>query len=148
MLSWSSQMFIWNVRPPNPYFVKNWKYLWRKRLESSRSWVVNWLSHQLRDDYWKHGSVCEDPARLQVPVLAIGEKISYTLQMYLARCRHNTVNFFPNTHNRYSKTLRSGCGMVLFIHHILRYLLQRHSTESCLSTLAVNMNYFSVKISR
>ena len=108
MLSWSSQMFVWNARPPNPHFVKNWKSLWRQRLESSsRSWVVIWLSHQLRGDYWKHGSVCEDPTRVQVPVLAIGENISYTLQMHSARCRHNTVNFSPNIHNKHTITKKS-----------------------------------------
>ena len=31
-----------------------------------------WLAHQRYDDYWKHGSVCEDFAAIDCPVLAIG----------------------------------------------------------------------------
>jgi uncharacterized protein len=34
--------------------------------------VDTWLTHQQRDDYWRHGSVCEDYAAIEVPVLAVG----------------------------------------------------------------------------
>jgi len=32
----------------------------------------NWLQHQRRDAYWKHGSVCEDYAAIQCPVYVVG----------------------------------------------------------------------------
>ena len=73
MIGWSSIMFANNSRPPHPGYVGNWKEIWMKRLENHEGPFVNiWLSHQTRDDYWKHGSVCEDPGRIQIPVLAIG----------------------------------------------------------------------------
>jgi uncharacterized protein len=34
--------------------------------------VHHWLAHQQRDDYWRHGSICEDYDAIEVPVYAIG----------------------------------------------------------------------------
>ena len=31
-----------------------------------------WLQHQSRDEYWKHGSICEDYSKIEAPTLAIG----------------------------------------------------------------------------
>ncbi|KAI1695054.1 x-Pro dipeptidyl-peptidase (S15 family) domain-containing protein [Ditylenchus destructor] len=31
-----------------------------------------WLQHQTRDDYWRHGSVCEDYAKIKAAVYAVG----------------------------------------------------------------------------
>jgi len=45
---------------------------WGVRLEHNEAWVHTWLAHQRRDGYWKHGSVCEDYAAIEVPVYAIG----------------------------------------------------------------------------
>ena len=39
---------------------------------TSRFWLDDWLRHQRRDDYWKHGSVCEDYAAIECPVYAVG----------------------------------------------------------------------------
>ena len=33
---------------------------------------VPWLGHPHRDAYWKHGSVCEDFAAIEAPMLAVG----------------------------------------------------------------------------
>ena len=33
---------------------------------------IEWLKHQRRDDYWKHGSVCEDYSKIKAATLAIG----------------------------------------------------------------------------
>ena len=69
-------MFAWNARPPHPKHVPNWKEMWLGRLnKASAPWVNIWLSHQLREEYWKPGSICEDPQRVQCPVLAIGKDI-------------------------------------------------------------------------
>ena len=45
--------------------------MWHERLRGSGLWLAEWLRHQHRDDYWRHGSVCEDYAAIQVPVLAV-----------------------------------------------------------------------------
>ena len=31
-----------------------------------------WLERQTYDDYWKHGSICENYDQIQIPILAIG----------------------------------------------------------------------------
>jgi uncharacterized protein len=36
------------------------------------AFIEPWLRHQRRDGYWRHGSVCEDYARIEAPVYAIG----------------------------------------------------------------------------
>ncbi|MFP4033745.1 MAG: CocE/NonD family hydrolase, partial [Desulfococcaceae bacterium] len=71
-LSWASVMFARNALPPDPEIVGGrWRRMWRRRLEESGLWLDNWLRHQRRDDFWKHGSVCEDFSAIQCPVMAV-----------------------------------------------------------------------------
>lgn len=70
-LSWASTMFARNSKPPDPVLVgERWRELWLQRLEGSGLWLEKWLRHQRRDAYWRHGSVCENFAAIQCPVLA------------------------------------------------------------------------------
>lgn len=71
-LSWASTMFAYNSCPPDPAVVgTRWKEMWLDRLEHSGLWLETWLRHQHRDEYWTHGSIIEDYAAVQVPVLAV-----------------------------------------------------------------------------
>ena len=71
-LSWASTMFAYNSCPPDPLVIgKQWKTLWLARLKDSGLWLDTWLRHQRRDDYWKHGSICEDFSAVTCPVYAI-----------------------------------------------------------------------------
>ncbi|MCK2041646.1 CocE/NonD family hydrolase [Chromohalobacter sp. TMW 2.2308] len=71
-LSWASTMFDANTCPPDPMLVgERWREMWQERLEGSGLWLAKWLKHQRRDDYWKHGSVCEDFSRIRCPVYAV-----------------------------------------------------------------------------
>ena len=72
-LSWASTMFAFNSLPPDPENVgyDNWRDMWMQRLEGSGLWVDQWMRHQERDDYWKHGSICEDYDTIKCPVLAV-----------------------------------------------------------------------------
>lgn len=71
-LSWASVMFSYNALPPYPDLAGDqWREMWRARLEDSGLWLDTWLRHQRRDDYWKHGSVCEDYAAINCPVFAV-----------------------------------------------------------------------------
>jgi uncharacterized protein len=73
MLSWATTMFAYNGRPPDPTIAgDDWRVRWRERLEATPPLVQTWLSHQLYDDYWKHGSVCEDYDAIGCPVLTVG----------------------------------------------------------------------------
>ncbi|HUF86690.1 MAG TPA: CocE/NonD family hydrolase [Thermohalobaculum sp.] len=71
-LAWASTMFGRNSLPPDPrHNPDGWRELWHQRLKGSGLWIRNWLEHQTRDDFWKHGSVCEDFARIRCPVYAV-----------------------------------------------------------------------------
>ncbi len=71
-LSWASTMFDQNTHPPDPALVGNkWREMWLERLEKSGFWLDTWMRHQHRDDYWKHGSVCEDYGAIRCPVMAV-----------------------------------------------------------------------------
>jgi len=71
-LSWASTMFAYNSCPPEPALVgERWRDMWHARLARSGLWLEEWLLHQRRDDYWRHGSVCEDYSAITCPVLAV-----------------------------------------------------------------------------
>lgn len=70
---WASQMWSYSSRPPDPALVGDkWREMWMERLEAEPFLASDWLAHQRRDAYWRHGSVCEDYSAIQVPVLSIG----------------------------------------------------------------------------
>ena len=73
LLSWADTMYAWNARPPDPAIVGDrWREMWMARLNAGPPMIETWLSHQLEDDYWRHGSVCFDYDAITVPVLAVG----------------------------------------------------------------------------
>ena len=73
MLQWAVSMLVWNALPPDPAVAgAAWRERWLERLTRTPAFIEPWLSHQLRDDYWRHGSVCEDYAAIEVPVYAVG----------------------------------------------------------------------------
>ncbi len=70
---WSFTMFPKSIRPPDPKLAgPRWREMWRSRMAVARPWIVDWLKHQRRDGFWKHGSVCEDFSAIACPVYAIG----------------------------------------------------------------------------
>ncbi|MCK0469883.1 CocE/NonD family hydrolase [Halalkalibacter sp. APA_J-10(15)] len=79
MLWWASTMFAYNARPQDPAVVGNsWRENWYERLNTP-PFVEGWLKHQRRDDYWKHGSICEDFSKINIPVFAVsGWQDGYT----------------------------------------------------------------------
>ena len=72
LLPWASVMLAFNARPPDPAIVGDaWREMWHERLDGNVDLIETWLEHQRRDDYWRHGSVGEDYAAIEVPVLAV-----------------------------------------------------------------------------
>lgn len=73
MLPWASTMLAYNARPHDPAVLgDDWRAAWLDRLERAVPYVEEWLTHQRRDAYWRHGSVCEDYSAIKVPVYAVG----------------------------------------------------------------------------
>ncbi|MFJ1825784.1 CocE/NonD family hydrolase [Streptomyces sp. NPDC088178] len=73
MHAWAATMLAFVSRPPDPAQAgESWKDMWLQRLETVEPFIHTWLAHQTRDDYWKHGSVCEDYSAIQAHVLAVG----------------------------------------------------------------------------
>lgn len=69
---WSSTMFAHNDLPPDPAIVgEGWREMWMDRIRANTPWILTWLPHQRRDEYWKQGSVCEDFGRITIPVYAV-----------------------------------------------------------------------------
>ena len=72
-LEWAFFFFGLMCLPPDPALVgDSWRAMWLERLQNIPLFQENWLQHQRRDAYWKHGSVCEDYAAIQCPVYAVG----------------------------------------------------------------------------
>lgn len=72
-LSWGTYMFALNALAPDPQIVGDrWREMWHNRLVRTPFFVRDWLSHQRRDAFWAHGSICEDFSALDAAVLLVG----------------------------------------------------------------------------
>lgn len=66
-LYWANQMLCYNARVPDSAVRDDWRRLWMQRLEATAPVIEPWFTHQRRDDYWKHGSICEDFSDVTIP---------------------------------------------------------------------------------
>lgn len=72
-MGWAATMLAYSSRPPDPLMVGDrWREMWLSRLAHEPFLIQEWLKHPHRDAYWRHGSVCEDPAAIQAAVLVVG----------------------------------------------------------------------------
>jgi putative CocE/NonD family hydrolase len=72
-LAWASTMFAFGAQPPDPNVVgERWRDMWLERIDKAPLQIKAWIEHQLYDDYWKQGSVCEDYGAITAAVYAIG----------------------------------------------------------------------------
>lgn len=70
--SWAVTMSAYQSRSPDPELVgERWYDMWLERLEQEPFFMEDWLSHQRRDDFWRHGSICESFDDFPVPALVI-----------------------------------------------------------------------------
>ncbi|HEY1936226.1 MAG TPA: CocE/NonD family hydrolase [Acetobacteraceae bacterium] len=70
---WAAFLFGAMCHPPDPALVGDrWRAMWLDRLNNLPLFIEPWRRHQWRDDYWKHGSVCEDYGAIACPVFAVG----------------------------------------------------------------------------
>jgi uncharacterized protein len=70
-LAEAGTMFAYSTLPPDPAVVgERWREMWHERLDAAEPWILKWLAHQRRDEYWRRASVCEDYSAVQIPVFA------------------------------------------------------------------------------
>jgi hypothetical protein len=83
-MDWGGAFFAYAALPPDPAMVgPDWSRRWLDRLEVLRPFPALWLEHQRRDAFWRHGSVCEDYAAIQCPVLSVsGWADGYTAAVF------------------------------------------------------------------
>lgn len=74
MFAWGTVFLAFQGQAPEPAVVgeDGWRERWLQRLESVEFNLHTWLSHQHKDEFWKHASVSEDYRRIRCPVYAIG----------------------------------------------------------------------------
>jgi hypothetical protein len=72
-MAWGTFLTMNNALPPDPEIAgEDWRGMWRERIEALEPFPALWMRHPARDDYWQHGSVCEDYAAIRCPVYVIG----------------------------------------------------------------------------
>lgn len=72
-LSWGATAFAIAHTPPDPEIVgSRWREIWKRRLEGNGLWLLDWFRHQHRDEFYAHGSICENYADIEIPVYAVG----------------------------------------------------------------------------
>ncbi|MCB1404673.1 MAG: CocE/NonD family hydrolase [Rhodobacteraceae bacterium] len=70
--AWGTLMLSYCARPADPLLRPDWRADLRRRVATLPHLSEIWSQHQTRDDYWKHGSVCEDYSAIKAAVLTIG----------------------------------------------------------------------------
>jgi len=69
-IRWSTQMFGYKSRPPDPQLVGDkWRAMWMERLEHNAPQIVSALQHQNYSDYWKSRGIDFD--RIRCPFYAV-----------------------------------------------------------------------------
>jgi uncharacterized protein len=84
-MEWGAYFFTMHGFPPDPAIVgeDRWRAMWRERIDHASLAPADWLEHQQRDQFWRHGSVIEDLSAIQVPVLAVsGWADGYTAAVF------------------------------------------------------------------
>lgn len=72
-IAWAATAASWFSVPPDPELVgEEWRKIWLHRLENAPFLAETWHRENLRNDYWKHGSVCENYDDISAAVFAIG----------------------------------------------------------------------------
>lgn len=71
---WGSVFYQMMAGAPDPQIAgDSWRDQWLTRMENWQPPTSHiWMKHQRRDDYWRHGSVCENYDDIDIPVFAVG----------------------------------------------------------------------------
>jgi putative CocE/NonD family hydrolase len=69
-LSWGTLNTLYMMRPPDPKLSgAAWRQHWLERFDQCPLMLTEWMTHQSKDDYWRHGSISEDYSQIDCPAL-------------------------------------------------------------------------------
>lgn len=89
MHAWAATMLAFESRPLDKrVWGEKWREKWEYRLNRMEPYIDTWLSHQRRDSYWEHGSVCEDYSQINAAVMAVGGWYDPYRDTVLRLCEH------------------------------------------------------------
>ena len=71
-IGWAATAMSWFSMPADPDLNADWREQWLDRLEHTPFLAKTWMEHANRDEYWRHGSICEDYTGIQAAVLVMG----------------------------------------------------------------------------
>lgn len=72
-IDWGATFQTFLPRPPDPETLgEQWRAVWEERLGGLVCPLEEWLSHLHRDEYWRHGSICENYAAITAATLLVG----------------------------------------------------------------------------
>ena len=72
-LDWGTTFMAIRALPGDPEIMgPEWRANWMERLDAAFCPPEEWMRHQTRDDFWRHGSVREDYSAISCAVFAVG----------------------------------------------------------------------------
>jgi len=72
-LAWGATAGSSGNTAPDPAIVGDrWRSMWLERLENNGLWLIDWIRHQVRSDFYSHGSICENYSDIEVPTYLVG----------------------------------------------------------------------------
>lgn len=70
--TYGGNMVAMNALPPIPELAgPNWAEQWKSRLERNEPYLLKWMHHQTRDDYWRKASLRPAYDRIECPTFLI-----------------------------------------------------------------------------
>jgi uncharacterized protein len=65
-------MVVMNALPPYPEGAgEGWAAIWEEHLQNE-PWILKWVENQTYNDYWRHGSLCEDYGAIECAAYLFG----------------------------------------------------------------------------
>ncbi|HEX6844535.1 MAG TPA: CocE/NonD family hydrolase [Actinomycetota bacterium] len=73
VLDYGTYMIAMNALPPVPsVYGDDWRDEWERRVRDTEPWMLTWLEHQTRDDYWRYGSAREAYGEIEAATMLVG----------------------------------------------------------------------------
>ena len=114
-VEWGATLPAILASPPNPDTVGDgWREMWMQRLENLAFPLENWIKHETRNDYWRFGSVDENPDAIECPVLMVGgwsDRYSNTVMNFLTQSHEQSWGIVGPWGHHYPNMASPGPGI-------------------------------------